>query len=95
MFHLSKLIPIHIQIKTLYWDRMEKQMTKDLSVIFNKLDVDDYEDVSSLISKFHEKWDGRKYPKWMYHKLSEIYRAEAMYNILTSPFYEESSNSEV
>lgn len=82
---ISKFIPVSIEIHSLYWVRIYKLMDSDLRLIFNCIDVGEYNMAMTLIDRFHTKWDGRKYPKWVSRKHSQIHRAEAMLNVLTFP----------
>lgn len=83
---IKKLIPVEIKIKSLYWKEKEKEMESDLQKIFNKLDIDDYSNIPSMIYDFRKKWGSIFLPSWLSIKSTEITRAEAMYDFLTTKF---------
>ncbi len=78
----KKLIPAHIEIRSLYWIQYEKSMDKELVLIFEKIDSDEYENAKELIEKFHENHSQSTVPFWVAKKMAEIYRAESMLNFL-------------
>lgn len=91
MKFLKKLIPIEIKIKSLYWKEKEDQIENDLKNIFNLLDNDDYDDVEKLISQFRLKWENNAetYPLWLYEKIAQISKAQAMFDFLNPNSLEE------
>ena len=79
---IKKLIPAYIEIRSLYWIEIEREMDSDLVAIFNKIDEDNYKDAKSLIESFRHKWDGKKYPEWILGTYAEISRAQSMVDFL-------------
>lgn len=86
MDFIKRLIPGHITVRSLYWVQRQKEMESELRTIFHCIDNDKFAQCQWLIEKFHEKWDGMRKPLWLSLEIeSQIYRAEAMLNILTAP----------
>lgn len=86
MNFIKRLIPGRIIVRSLYWVEREKEMVSELKTIFHCIDYDKFSQAQWLIEKFHEKWDGIYKPTWLSLETEcQIYRAEAMLNILTAP----------
>lgn len=81
---LKKLIPVYIEIRSLYWVKCEKQMDKDLEDIFHQIDIGDYKKAQELIDSFESTFTQNGVPMWVALKYSEIYRASSMVNFLKS-----------
>jgi len=79
---LKMLIPVYIEIRSLYWVELEREMNADLVIIFEKIDADQYGYASILIEGFRHKWDGKKYPEWIENTYAQINRAQAMVDFL-------------
>jgi hypothetical protein len=79
---IKKLMPAKIEIRSLYWVSIQKEMDADLVVIFGKIDEDKYGYAKILIEGFRYKWDGKKYPKWILDTYSKISRAQSMVDFL-------------
>lgn len=79
---IKKLMPAKIEIRSLYWVSIQKEMDADLVVIFGKIDEDKYEDAKTLIEGFRQKWDGKKYPEWIEGTYAQICRAQSMVDFL-------------
>lgn len=79
---IKKLIPSYIEIRSLYWIEIEKEMDNDLVDIFNKIDEDNYKDAKILIESFRCKWDGKKYPEWILDIYAKISKAQSMVDFL-------------
>jgi hypothetical protein len=79
---IKKLIPAKIEIRSLYWVNIQKEMESDLESIFNKIDEDNYKDAKSLIEGFRHKWDGKKYPEWVWDTYAEWSKAQSMVDFL-------------
>jgi hypothetical protein len=80
--NISKLIPAYIQIRSLYWVKIEKSMDNRLVAIFDAIDCDKYETADILIKEFYQRFDGMKYPKWVESTYAEITRVSTMLNFL-------------
>ena len=79
---IKKLIPAYIEIRSLYWIEIEREIDNDLVAIFNKIDEDNYKNAKSLIEDFRRKWDGKKYPEWIEETYAQICRAQSMVDFL-------------
>lgn len=86
---LSKLIPVSIQIKTLYWRRKEQEMDWDLEVIGNYIDEECYEIAETLIYGFRKKWESQVMPWWLSEKTAKVSRLEAINEMLKGTFDDE------
>lgn len=81
---IKKLIPAKIEVRSLYWVNIQKEIDTDLVVIFNEIDQDNYTDAKILIEKFRHKWDGIKYPEWIWDTYSQISKAQSMIDFLSA-----------
>ena len=99
MINFSKIIPINVRIKTLYWVRKERlywvrkerEINVDLERLFDKIDTDKYSEALTILNQLREKWTpfSFNYPKWFQIEyIGQFSKAEAMINFLTSPFEE-------
>ena len=80
---LKKLIPVEIKIKSLYWKEKEVKIENELKNIFNLLDNDGYKGAEKSISQFNLKWENSEiYPLWLYEKIAQISKAQAMFDFL-------------
>jgi hypothetical protein len=79
---LKKLIPVYIEIRSLYWVKYEKQMDKALEDIFHQIDIEDYKKAQELIDVFKSTFTQNGVPVWVTLKYSEIYRASSMVSFL-------------
>jgi hypothetical protein len=75
---IKKIIPAYIEIRSLYWVAREKQMDKELSDIFQKIDQDKYEEAKKLIIIFENTYSQNGVPNFIGEKYAEIYRAKSM-----------------
>jgi hypothetical protein len=85
---ITKLIPFNIRIKTLYWVKKEREIDSDLSILFEKIDNDEYIDERKLLETFRNKWTeiSWKAPEWFrLEYMSQFERAEATLNFLETP----------
>ncbi len=81
---IKRLIPAYIEIRSLYWIGVEKEMDRDLGDIFHQIDEDNYEKAQILIDAFERKFSQSGVPHWIGIKYAEIYRAISMVNFLKS-----------
>ena len=83
--YLTKLIPFSIKIKSLYWVNKEKEINFDLSILFNLIDTDKYDEAEIKLETLKTKWYSIESPHWFQLEwLSKFAKAEAMLNFLTS-----------
>jgi len=82
---ISKIIPVSIQVKTLYWKRKEQEMDWDLSVVGHYIDEGCYATASTLIDRFRNKWEAQKLPHWLSIKTAEISRLDTINSMLKEP----------
>ena len=75
---IKKLIPVHIEIRSMYWVQYEKEMSQDLVAIFQSIDNDDYNRAKELIASFESKYTQNGVPDWIAVKYAQIYRAQSM-----------------
>ncbi len=87
--NITKLIPVNIRIKSLYWVRKEREIDTDLSNLFSKIDNDDYKQGRILLKQFRDKWTeelSNGSPEWFdFQYMPEFVRAEAMLDFLETP----------
>lgn len=86
--NITKFIPFNIRIKSLYWVRKEREIDSDLSILFSKIDNDEYEQGRVLLNELQNKWTELSFnsPKWFQiDYISQFSRAEAMLNFLETP----------
>lgn len=86
--NITKLIPFEIRIKTLYWVRKEKEIDSDLSVLFDKIDNDEYVSARYILNDLRDKWTEFSHtaPKWFVEEyIPQFSKAEAMLNFLEAP----------
>jgi hypothetical protein len=79
---LKKLIPVYIEVRSLYWVKYEKQMDEALKDIFHQIDIGDYKKSQELIDVFESTFTQNGVPGWVALKYSEVYRATSMLNFL-------------
>ncbi len=79
-YMISKLIPYNIRIKSLYWVRREKEIDKDLTVLFGMIDDDKYSEARVELERLQKKWldYAQKCPEWFYDHLSQFAKAQSM-----------------
>jgi len=90
--NISKIIPFNIRVKTLYWVRKEKEINSDLSLLFSKIDNNDYVEGKLLLENLKNKWIefSQKSPEWFQLEyISQFSRAESMLYFLTTNYDEE------
>jgi hypothetical protein len=86
--NITKLIPVNIRIKSLYWVRKEREIDSDLSNLFSKIDNDEYEQGRILLNELRDKWTefSQTSPEWFQLKyIPQFSKAEAMLNFLEAP----------
>lgn len=86
--NITKFIPFNIRIKSLYWVRKEREIDSDLSILFSKIDNDEYEQGRVLLNELQNKWTELSFnsPKWFQlDYISQFSKAEAMLNFLETP----------
>jgi hypothetical protein len=79
---IKKLIPVYIEIRSLYWVEHGKKMDEALGDIFDAIDNDNYDFALKSIIKFENEFSQGGVPEWIGVKYSEIYRAISMINFL-------------
>ena len=75
---IKKLIPAHIEVRSLYWVQYEKEMSQDLVEIFHSIDTDDYTKAKELITKFESNYTQNGLPNFVAVKYAQIYKAQSM-----------------
>lgn len=81
---LKKIIPAHIEIRSLYWVEHVKNMNKDLDEIFKQIDIEEnYEYAKQLISEFQERYHPYKAPRWVEEEYAAIFKAQAIVSFIT------------
>ena len=75
---LKKLIPVYLEIRSLYWVERGKQMDTKLGYIFDAIDEDNYVKAKELINEFELEFTQSGVPNWIGIKYAEIYRAKSM-----------------
>jgi hypothetical protein len=79
---LKKYIPVYIEIRSLYWIEIGKQMDVKLELIFDAIDTDDYVNAENYIVEFESEFTQSGVPNWIGVKYAEIYRAKSMITFL-------------
>jgi len=79
---LKKYIPVYIEIRSLYWIEIGKQMDVKLELIFDAIDMDDYVNAENYIVEFESEFTQSGVPDWIGIKYAEIYRAKSMITFL-------------
>jgi hypothetical protein len=78
----KKCIPVYIEIRSLYWIEIGKQMDVKLELIFTAIDMDDYVTAENYIVEFESEFTQNGVPNWIGIKYAEIYRAKSMVTFL-------------
>ena len=68
--------------------RKEREIDSDLSILFSKIDNDEYEQGRVLLNELQNKWTELSFnsPKWFQlDYISQFSKAEAMLNFLETP----------
>ena len=91
---IKRLIPVWIEVRSLYWVEYGKEMDSDLSKIFGAIDDNRYAEAQELIDKFESRYTQGEGPLWIGLKYSAIYRASSMLVCLRAPLEEYSSHPE-
>ncbi len=82
---ISKLIPFNIRIKSLYWVRKEREINSDLTILFDKIDNDHYEEATILLKQLEDKWllFSQTAPEWFaLEYIPQFTRAGSMLSFL-------------
>lgn len=80
--NITKLIPFNIRIKSLYWVIKENEIEADLTILFNKIDMDEYDAARVLLNELECKWIMLSHtaPNWFDDHIAKFAKANAMLN---------------
>jgi hypothetical protein len=78
----KKCMPVYIEIRSLYWIEIGKQMDVKLKLIFTAIDMGDYVNAENYIVEFESEFTQNGVPNWIGVKYAEIYKVKSMITFL-------------
>lgn len=78
----QKLIPASITVRSLYWTNYVNEMNKELGVIFDLIDKDEYTKARLLLNEFEDKHCQSSVPVWVAIEMVKMRGASAMLDFL-------------